>query len=96
MKSCEKCGAENQDEALYCQKCGNGFEVEGAEDKYTLVYILCLIGMFLFLPLAVICGFYLWARPEPNVKRHGRNILLLCLAAFLFVIFTHQGLWWYL
>lgn len=77
---CPHCGTENPENFKYCNECGTALiEDDDAESKHTVAYILATTGVLAFLPLGIISGIYLWTRPEPIVKKHGRNIVILCL-----------------
>lgn len=80
---CPNCETENPENSRYCQQCGTALETEAAENSHSLAYFVGVVGLLVFLPLAVISGIYLWTRPEPNVKRNGRNIIVIALVLFI-------------
>ena len=60
--------------------------------KYANISLLGFVGILLFLPLALICGIYLWTRPEKFAKERGKfivglGILLWIIYAIAFTIF---------
>jgi hypothetical protein len=81
---CPECGTENIENAQYCQECGD--KLGEYPKKYGNVSLLGFAGIFLFIPIALICGAYLYTRPEKFAKARGKFIILLSIV--LWAIFT--------
>ena len=82
---CPECQSENPLDAVYCMECGCKIEKVN-ENIYKKVKILAVIGIFIFLPLAIIAGLYLYTRPECSVKRKGMDYILISIAVWVFYL----------
>lgn len=89
---CSKCGTENPENAVYCQECGDNLKREYPENanKYNTATGLGLIGIFfglilspLFLILGIVCGIYLWTRPDVFAKQRAKYIIMAFVIIFL-------------
>lgn len=78
---CTKCGMENLENAKHCTNCGASLKTEG----YNTTVTIGLLGLFFCLPVAFICGGYLWTRPEAFAKEKGKWLLIFA-TAFVIVI----------
>jgi len=59
----------------YCPECGHkSYEVL---NKYKTISVLGLVGIFIFFPITLVIGAYLYTRPEPFAKRRGKYMVLL-------------------
>ena len=65
MKYCGDCGAENEDRASYCQKCGNNLNVSNKQKKNSIS--LASIKWLLVLPIAFAIGLMGMASMGPNL-----------------------------
>ncbi|HEY0196641.1 MAG TPA: hypothetical protein VGC02_03610 [Methanobacterium sp.] len=77
------CGVVNPNDAKYCQECGGSLI---KENNYDLATALGIIGTIFFIPLALICGVYLYTRPEVTAKITGKRIILVSI--LLWALFT--------
>lgn len=82
---CPECQSENPIAAVYCMECGCKIKVE-EDDKYKKVQYLAVTGIFLFLPLAIIAGLYLYTRPQCTFKRKGMDIILISIVVWVFYV----------
>jgi hypothetical protein len=82
MAKCPQCQSENPLNAVYCIECGCKIDKTAAE--YKKVQYLGILGIALFLPLALISGLYLYTRPECATKRRGIDIILVSIALWVF------------
>ena len=82
---CPECQSKNPLEAVYCMECGCKLS-KVDENIYKKVKILAVIGIFIFLPLAIIAGLYLYTRPECAVKRKGMDYILISIVVLVFYL----------
>ena len=82
---CPECQSKNPLEAVYCMECGCKLS-KVDENIYKKVKTLAVIGIFIFLPLAIIAGLYLYTRPECAVKRKGMDYILISIVVWVFYL----------
>lgn len=82
---CPECQSENPLDAIYCMECGCKI-ANVDENKYKKIQALAILGIFLFLPLAIICGVYLYRRPECAIKRKGMDFILISIVVWIFYV----------
>jgi ABC-type dipeptide/oligopeptide/nickel transport system permease component len=82
---CPECQSKNPLNAVYCMECGCKIGKVN-ENIYKKVKILAIIGIFIFLPLAIIAGLYLYTRSECSVKRKGMDFILISIAVWIFYL----------
>ncbi len=89
---CPECQSENPLDAVYCMECGCKIR-KADENIYKTVKALAVIGIFLFLPLAIIAGYYLYTRPECTVKRKGMDYILISIVVWVLyvAVFTYAS-----
>ena len=82
---CPECQSENSLNAIYCMECGCKIgNVD--ENRYERIQTIAIIGIFLFLPLALVLGLYLYTRPECAVKRKGMDFILISIVVWVFYL----------
>jgi hypothetical protein len=79
---CPQCQSETPLNAVYCMECG--CKIDETSAKYKNVQYLGIVGIVLFLPLALISGLYLYTRPGCGPKRRGMDIILVSLVVWVF------------
>ncbi len=82
IAKCPQCQSENPLNAVYCIECGCKIDKIAAE--YKKVQYLGIVGIVLFLPLALISGLYLYTRPGCGTKRRGMDIIVVSIAVWIF------------
>jgi uncharacterized membrane protein YvbJ len=84
VKYCTECGVKNDDSARYCNQCAHPFgeapypasyvavnSKKKKKDEYKVVKILGVVGIILFMPLAVGAGIYLITRDDKSARNAG-------------------------
>ena len=82
---CPECQSKSPLGAVYCMECGCKIGNVN-ENKYKTIQIIAILGIFFFLPLAIISGLYLYKRPECAVKRRGMDFILVSIVVWVFYL----------
>ena len=82
MVFCSKCGEENNDSAVYCQKCGNKLKPEEKEEDFSLIDIKAIIKGI----IAFVCSLILITIPLFEVYSNSLGVSLFIYGFSLFII----------
>jgi len=81
MAFCKNCGAEVNDKAVVCVKCGVALEVKPKGEAWSTGAMIALVIGSLLIPLVGL-GFGLWGRGQPDKKDQANILLILGLVSW--------------